>query len=127
MRDPYEVLGILPGAPDGEVKRAFRRLAKQLHPDPHPHDASAALRFREVVSAYQALIAGQSHAGDDRAAGRPSRRRGFQAGATAVVVFLLTVGSVSLAALWRELSDSPPPTRQEPAQPPVIEAAPSPP
>ncbi len=124
MRDPYEVLGVSPGAPDGEVKRAFRRLAKQLHPDLHPNDANGGLRFQEVVNAYQTLSNAQSptrHGGADR----PTRRQGFQAKATAVAVFLLTVGSVSVGALWQELSEtrlSPP---EEAARPtPVAEGAP---
>lgn len=126
MRDPYEVLGISPDAPGGEVKRAFRRLAKQFHPDTRPPDPSADLRFREVVSAYQALLTGQSHAGaqsEHCVASRLSRLRGFHAGATTLIVFLLTVGgSVSLVALWPELSDSPPPTRHQAAQPPAVAA-----
>jgi hypothetical protein len=124
MRDPYEVLGILPGAPDGEVKRAFRRLAKQLHPDLHPNDASADQRFREVASAYQALLAAQSHpAAHSRngAPGRSSRPWGFQAGATTVFVFLLTVGSASLVVLWPELGHGPSPTPQIQEQPLAIQ------
>jgi len=54
QRDYYEVLGISRGADDGEIKRAFRRLARELHPDvseaPDAHE-----RFREVVEAYEVL------------------------------------------------------------------------
>jgi molecular chaperone DnaJ len=55
MRDAYQVLGVSPGAPDEEVKRAFRRLAKQLHPDLHPNDEDAERAFRDVTRAYQTL------------------------------------------------------------------------
>jgi curved DNA-binding protein CbpA len=122
MRDPYEVLGLSPGVPDEEVKRAFRRLAKQLHPDLHPNDPSADLRLREVIGAYQALSGSQAQAQYDEP-GRAEGRRGFQAKATAIVVFLFTVGSVSVGALWQELSDGRVPPREGPARPPPVEGA----
>src|ERR671928_521111 len=54
QRDYYEVLGLPRTADDGEIKRAFRRLARELHPD--VSDAPDAQdRFREVVEAYEVL------------------------------------------------------------------------
>src|SRR5437870_12257006 len=53
-RDYYEVLSVARGADDGEIKRAFRRLARELHPDVSSAP-DAAERFREVVEAYEVL------------------------------------------------------------------------
>jgi molecular chaperone DnaJ len=53
-RDLYAVLGVGRDAPDAEIKRAFRRLAQQWHPDVN-QDAAAAVRFKEINEAYQVL------------------------------------------------------------------------
>lgn len=53
-RDYYEVLGVERGAPDGEIKRAFRRLAQQWHPDVNT-EPEAQARFKEINEAYQVL------------------------------------------------------------------------
>lgn len=55
MRDPYEVLGVSKGADIKEVKKAYRKLARQLHPDLHPGDAKAESRFKEVAASYDFL------------------------------------------------------------------------
>jgi DnaJ-domain-containing protein 1 len=52
-RDPWSVLGLAPGAPRVEVKRAYRRLSRAFHPDASPGDDGA--RFRELQQAYAAL------------------------------------------------------------------------
>jgi curved DNA-binding protein CbpA len=53
-RDLYEVLGVERGASDAEIKRAFRRLAQQWHPDVNK-DPEAPVRFKEASEAYQIL------------------------------------------------------------------------
>ncbi len=55
MRDPYEVLGVSKGADIAEVKKAFRRLARDHHPDLHPGDKKAEDRFKEISTAYEFL------------------------------------------------------------------------
>ena len=54
-RDYYEVLGVSRGAGDGEVKKAFRRLARELHPDVNKHDPEAEEKFKEAAEAYEVL------------------------------------------------------------------------
>lgn len=54
-RDHYEVLGVGRDASTEEIKRAYRRLARQLHPDANPGDAEAEARFKELALAYETL------------------------------------------------------------------------
>jgi len=53
MRDPYDVLGVSKSESEAEVKSAFRKLAKKLHPDANKHDPKAATRFAELNAAYE--------------------------------------------------------------------------
>jgi molecular chaperone DnaJ len=65
--DFYFVLGIERDAETGDIKRAYKRLARRLHPDINPGDGEAAARFRQVLDAYETLI-------------DPDRRRRYDAG-----------------------------------------------
>ena len=66
--DPYATLGVSRDAGDDEIRRAFRKLAKELHPDLNPQDTTAAERFKRVSAAYDIL-------------GDPPKRRLFDSGA----------------------------------------------
>ena len=63
----YFTLGVRPGATVGEIRRAFRRLARRHHPELNPGDEDAAQRFRRIVEAYETLV-------------DPDRRRRYDAG-----------------------------------------------
>lgn len=65
--DPYSVLGVTRNASDKDIQRAFRTLAKKLHPDLNPGDTAAAERFKRVSQAYDLL-------------GDPDKRRRYDAG-----------------------------------------------
>jgi DnaJ-class molecular chaperone len=53
MRDPYDVLGVAKSASAGEIKKAYRQLAKKYHPDHNKSDPKAKERFAEVNAAYE--------------------------------------------------------------------------
>lgn len=55
MRDPYQVLGVARGASEAEIKKAYRKRAKDLHPDSNRGDPKAQDRFSELNSAYEIL------------------------------------------------------------------------
>lgn len=55
MIDPYKVLGVSPGASQEEVKKAYRKKAKESHPDLHPNDPEAVRKMNEINEAYDML------------------------------------------------------------------------
>lgn len=84
-RDYYEVLGVGKDADEGEIKRAYRKLAIQHHPDKNPDDPTAAEKFREAAEAYEVLKDPQKraqfdqfgHAGPQAAFGGSGGQPGF--------------------------------------------------
>src|SRR5690348_14222557 len=65
-RDYYEVLGVDRGADDATIKKAFRRLARELHPDVNSHDPEAEEKFKEAAEAYEVLSDADKRATYDR-------------------------------------------------------------
>jgi DnaJ-class molecular chaperone len=84
MKDLYSVLGIARGAGDDEIKKAYRKLAKELHPDRNKDNPKAADRFKEVSSAYAILSDSDKRAQYDRGeideSGQPKSPFGFGTG-----------------------------------------------
>jgi molecular chaperone DnaJ len=65
-RDYYEILGVTRDASDAEIKKAFRRLARELHPDVNRHDPNAEDKFKEAAEAYEVLSDAERRATYDR-------------------------------------------------------------
>ncbi len=84
-RDYYEVLGLSKGASEEEIKKAYRSMAKQYHPDLNPGDKQAEMKFKEVGEAYEVLSDPQKkgrydqfgHAGVDPSYGAGAGGAGF--------------------------------------------------
>ena len=118
-RDYYEVLGVQRGAESGDIKKAYRRLAMECHPDHHPGDHTAEERFKELAEAYQVLSDPEKRQLYDRFGHQGPRSAGFQgfggvnqavagrthvnakAGAKRVVELRRDIHVAALAGAWR--------------------------
>ena len=65
-RDAYELLGVPRGSDEGQVKKAFRQIARELHPDVNRHDPEAEEKFKEAAEAYEVLSDPERRAVYDR-------------------------------------------------------------
>ena len=65
-KNPYEVLGVEKAASAAEIKKAYRKLARQYHPDRNPDDAAAEERFKDIQAAYDLLSDDEKRAQFDR-------------------------------------------------------------
>ncbi len=65
-RDYYEVLGVARDASQEEIKKAYRKLARQYHPDANPGDKNAEEKFKEIAEAYEVLSDPEKRASYDR-------------------------------------------------------------
>jgi hypothetical protein len=103
MRDPYDVLGVPRSATEAQIKKAFRSLAKQLHPDANNSDPEVAARFAELNAAYEILGDKNKRTAFDRgkidAEGQLAKREfpRFQPTATVLVMTLAIAAMTSLA------------------------------
>ncbi len=80
MRDYYEILGVSKTAGDDEIKKAYRKLAKQYHPDMNPGDKEAEEKFKEVNQAYAVLSDPEKKARYDQFGPEAAEGNGYGAG-----------------------------------------------
>ena len=79
-RDAYELLGVSRGADEREIKKAFRALARELHPDVNKHDPEAEEKFKQAAEAYEVLSDSERRAVYDRYGWDGLDSRGFSPG-----------------------------------------------
>ncbi len=81
MADPYQTLGLTKTATDEEVRKAYRKLAKEHHPDLNPDNKEAEARFKDITAAYSLLSDSEKRraydAGEIDASGQPQAERRF--------------------------------------------------
>src|ERR1700761_9104915 len=81
MRDPYQILGVSKSSTPEEIKSAYRKLAKKLHPDVNPGRKDIEQKFKEVTAAYDLLSDDAKRARYDRGdIDAQGQERGFSGG-----------------------------------------------
>lgn len=80
VRDYYEILDVSRDSSDAEIKKAFRKLARELHPDVNKHDPEAEEKFKEAAEAYEVLSDSQRRQTYDRFGHEGLRSGGFDPG-----------------------------------------------
>lgn len=98
--EPFNILGLQPGASDSEIKKAYRRLSVQYHPDKNPDPDAHKYFVESIAKAYQALTDPISRENFEKY-GHPDGRQGFQMG-IALPQFLLNIEGASggILLLW---------------------------
>ncbi|KAI3757676.1 hypothetical protein L6452_05219 [Arctium lappa] len=98
--EPFSILGVQPGASDSEIKKAYRRLSVQYHPDKNPDPDAHKYFVESIAKAYQALTDPISRENFEKY-GHPDGRQGFQMG-IALPQFLLNIDGASggILLLW---------------------------
>src|SRR3569832_417330 len=90
MADPYQILGVARTASEADIKKAYRKLAKELHPDKNKDNPKASEKFSEVTNAYDLLTDKDKRARFDRGEidgdGNPAAPFGFGAGDGSVTI-----------------------------------------
>jgi curved DNA-binding protein CbpA len=112
----YQVLGVRSGAAEEEIKVAFRRLAKQLHPDLHPGNADTERRLHDVIRAYETLSDRQSRMAYDTGLKNQRSLRRWRLRANAMTVVAAFSLTVSLGLHWQVLSEAILPTGEHTAR-----------
>jgi molecular chaperone DnaJ len=79
-RDPYDLLGVPRDADEQQIKKSFRKLARELHPDVNKHDPEAEEKFKEAAEAYEILSDSERRAVYDRYGHDGLGARGFESG-----------------------------------------------
>jgi len=75
VEDPYQILGIPHGATEAEIKKAYRKKAKEYHPDLHPNDPVAIKKMQEVNEAYDMLMNPEKYAARNAQQQRSSQQQ----------------------------------------------------